>query len=346
MGSLHRCPKETRLRRDGLHPTIGQAITVRGRIIVTSPTIWTILVTCHPDMRWKSPTKVKFTFCTLRLGSVHGTTLAFPKIWIWTPSMEKTVRVSMIFWALCPLAGSVGKRAPVAPISWTMPVAQLNSLIRGCTTMPICVFFCLCVTPTLPTIQKIMAPQVWPRIWSPIRAKKIENIYFTGASTNGIEARPLPSPPPGASSLPDPPQHQPQAEVEASSSSNNNSQTSDQSVSVSNVRAVTSNNSVIMPAAAAALSQQPSTSGTANSAPQAPDLPTNNRPNSHRIPVSSANHIDNANALSSLISTAPKSELKKEKISPDELPQYKRDLVAKIKVLRSELSALQPASGT
>lgn len=69
--------------------------------------------------------------------------------------------------------------------------------------------------------------------------------------------------------------------------------------------------------------------------------------------MSSANHIDNANVLSSLISNAAqRSDVKtapngggKNAPSLDELPQYKRDLVAKMKVLRSELSAMQPPSG-
>ena len=100
---------------------------------------------------------------------------------------------------------------------------------------------------------------------------------------------------------------------------------------VTNVRATTSNNSVIMPTAATAL-QPASTSGGNKD----PPVPARNNEEaapisalSPRIPVSSANHADNRRAVNNL----------------DELPQYKRDLVAKMKVLRLELSALQPPSG-
>ena len=128
-----------------------------------------------------------------------------------------------------------------------------------------------------------------------------------------------------------------EAQPEEAATANNNSSVastaSSETSAVANVRAITTNNAVIMPSAATAL--QPSTS---------------------RIPVSSANHVDNADALSSLISSdvqrdvasaAPKNPPapKKPTAPLEELPQYKRDLVAKLKVLRTELSALQPPSG-
>jgi E3 ubiquitin ligase SMURF1/2 len=130
------------------------------------------------------------------------------------------------------------------------------------------------------------------------------------------------------------------------SSENASTPTAPPPLNVANVRATTSNNTVIMPAAASALS--PSRSATASSTSETPP----------RIPVSSANHADNANALASLVSNGtngvhPASPDKRgAKVPPapvvnsiDELPQYKRDLVAKMKVIRSELSALQPPSG-
>ena len=141
---------------------------------------------------------------------------------------------------------------------------------------------------------------------------------------------------------------------------------------VTNVRATTSNNSVIMPTAATALQPAP-TSGISNDSPTTTTTTIaatttttttssgNNEENpSARIPVSSANHADNANVLASLISNrggsaesssgSSSNNKSKSKIpgavnNLDELPQYKRDLVAKMKVLRLELSALQPPSG-
>ena len=141
---------------------------------------------------------------------------------------------------------------------------------------------------------------------------------------------------------------------------------------VTNVRATTSNNSVIMPTAATALQPAP-TSGISNDSPTTTTIAAtttttttssssgNNEENpSARIPVSSANHADNANVLASLISNrggsaesssgSSSNNKSKSKIpgavnNLDELPQYKRDLVAKMKVLRLELSALQPPSG-
>lgn len=104
--------------------------------------------------------------------------------------------------------------------------------------------------------------------------------------------------------------------------------------SVANVRATTSNNAVIMPTAATAL--QPTQASR-------PASSSGNQITGQRIPVSSANHIDNANAMSTLISSQPSST--SEPKSKDELPQYKRDLAAKMKVLRSELTAMQPPSG-
>lgn len=138
---------------------------------------------------------------------------------------------------------------------------------------------------------------------------------------------------------------------------------------VSNVRAVTSNNAVIMPTAASALQPTPSSLSSSSSSapaatPPAASAPTTSRPPpernaQQRIPVSSANHIDNSNALTSLIisngqrgpsssNDAPGSKkvTKTAAVAAlDELPQYKRDLVAKMKVLRTELSAMQPPSG-
>merc|ERR1712223_2102591 len=80
---------------------------------------------------------------------------------------------------------------------------------------------------------------------------------------------------------------------------------------VTNVRATTSNNSVIMPTAATALQPAP-TSGISNDSPTttttaAATTTTSSSGNneetpSARIPVSSANHADNANVLASLIS--------------------------------------------
>ena len=119
----------------------------------------------------------------------------------------------------------------------------------------------------------------------------------------------------------------------SNSDSNSTSNTIPNATSVANVRATTSNNAVIMPTAATAL--QPPSSSSSSSRP-----PSGNQ-TGQRIPVSSANHIDNANALSTLISQPGTSEPK----SKDELPQYKRDLAAKMKVLRSELTAMQPPSG-
>ena len=134
----------------------------------------------------------------------------------------------------------------------------------------------------------------------------------------------------------------------------NNTTGENSSSNVSNVRATTSNNSVIMPTAASAL--QPSTSNNdaqARSSVEQQQQPQQQQQTNTRIPVSSANHADNANVLASLISNNRGSEREnssKSKIpgalnSLDELPQYKRDLVAKMKVLRLELSALQPPSG-
>ena len=131
----------------------------------------------------------------------------------------------------------------------------------------------------------------------------------------------------------------------------NNTSGENSSSNVSNVRATTSNNSVIMPTAASAL-QQPSTSNNDAQARSSGEQQQQQQTNT-RIPVSSANHADNANVLASLISNNRGSEREnssKSKIpgalnSLDELPQYKRDLVAKMKVLRLELSALQPPSG-
>ena len=140
---------------------------------------------------------------------------------------------------------------------------------------------------------------------------------------------------------------------------------------VTNVRATTSNNSVIMPTAATALQPAP-TSGISNDSPTTTTTSiaatttntsssgNNEETPSARIPVSSANHADNANVLASLISNrggsaesssgSSSNNKSKSKIpgavnNLDELPQYKRDLVAKMKVLRLELSALQPPSG-
>ena len=156
----------------------------------------------------------------------------------------------------------------------------------------------------------------------------------------------------------------------ASGASENTSETTELTSSppaVSNVRAITSNNAVIMPSAASAL-QLPSSSSPATAAAST-NTSTSSRPPpdrnaQQRIPVSSANHIDNSNALTSLISNGQRgssstnadasgssssSSSKKAKTAAvaalDELPQYKRDLVAKMKVLRSELSAMQPPSG-
>lgn len=126
------------------------------------------------------------------------------------------------------------------------------------------------------------------------------------------------------------------------SSTTSGATTTTSSSNVANVRATTSNNSVIMPIVALALQEGGGSRTEAN-----PE---------QRIPVSSANHADNS--LANLISnggsrsspSSATSEAKGGKIpgavtSLDELPQYKRDLVAKMKVLRSELSALQPPSG-
>ena len=130
---------------------------------------------------------------------------------------------------------------------------------------------------------------------------------------------------------------------EGSSNGSSSSQTGGTAAvtSVANVRATTSNNAVIMPTAATALQPPPSSRSSSSSA-AAP-----NQTVSQRIPVSSANHIDNANALSTLISPTSAEQVSHPvcKIGKDELPQYKRDLAAKMKVLRSELTAMQPPSG-
>ena len=147
---------------------------------------------------------------------------------------------------------------------------------------------------------------------------------------------------------------------QATSSSTSREQ---QPANVSNVRATTSNNSVIMPLAAAALQAPLSSSNADASTPHSttPQRSGESAVSNPRIPVSSANHADNANILASLISisnrgssssssSSSSSDKSKSKVptalqSLDELPQYKRDLVAKMKVLRLELSALQPPSG-
>ena len=153
----------------------------------------------------------------------------------------------------------------------------------------------------------------------------------------------------------------------SSSTSDDTSETEVTSPTVSNVRAVTSNNAVIMPTAATALqpafssssSTTPAVSTTSTSSSRPLPAPPPERNAQQRIPVSSANHIDNSNALSSLISngqrgsssssndaSGSKKAAKTAAVAAlDELPQYKRDLVAKMKVLRSELSAMQPPSG-
>ncbi len=129
--------------------------------------------------------------------------------------------------------------------------------------------------------------------------------------------------------------------------SNNSTSTSNANSAVANVRATTTNNVVLMP-------QIPTVAN--NTASSTPGL--------HRIPVSSANHADNADILASLLSNglanggsthsqqpqnhSNQNHEKPSKVSApsiEELPKYKRDLVAKMKVLRSELSALQPPSG-
>ena len=148
--------------------------------------------------------------------------------------------------------------------------------------------------------------------------------------------------------------------AQATSSSTSREQ---QPANVSNVRATTSNNSVIMPLAAAALQAPLSSSNADASTPHSttPQRSGESAVSNPRIPVSSANHADNANILASLISisnrgssssssSSSSSDKSKSKVptalqSLDELPQYKRDLVAKMKVLRLELSALQPPSG-
>ena len=157
--------------------------------------------------------------------------------------------------------------------------------------------------------------------------------------------------PPSTTSAPVPPQTTTPTQI-------SNTSTAESSGSnVTNVRATTSNNSVIMPTAATAL-QPAATSGNNVSPPRTTTTTSNNdeppSASSPRIPVSSANHADNANVLASLISNrgggSESSNKSKSKIpgavnNLDELPQYKRDLVAKMKVLRLELSALQPPSG-
>ena len=80
---------------------------------------------------------------------------------------------------------------------------------------------------------------------------------------------------------------------------------------VSNVRATTADNTVVMPP---------------NPAPQQQAQPE------ERVPISSANNSRN-------------DVTKNGKSDVDALPKYKRDLVAKIKVLRQDLSGLQPPSG-
>ena len=151
-------------------------------------------------------------------------------------------------------------------------------------------------------------------------------------------------------------------ELNSSQSTTNSSATREQPANVSNVRATTSNNSVIMPLAASALQAPVSSNNDSSSTPSTATTTTPQRSgesavSNPRIPVSSANHADNANILASLISisnrgssSSSSSDKSKSKVpaalqSLDELPQYKRDLVAKMKVLRLELSALQPPSG-
>lgn len=164
---------------------------------------------------------------------------------------------------------------------------------------------------------------------------------------------------PSSSSVPSPPPplasqgSTDSASSEPATPNNNDDQRAGEpteSGTVANVRAVTTNNTVIMPAVASAL-QQPSAPPSSSSSSTNSRSERNN--GQARIPVSSANHIDNANVLSSLISNAAQRSDAKTAIngsgknapSLDELPQYKRDLVAKMKVLRSELSAMQPPSG-
>lgn len=94
---------------------------------------------------------------------------------------------------------------------------------------------------------------------------------------------------------------------------------------VENVRA-TVNNGVVMP---------PSSSSSSGGSGMS------------RIPISSANNVDNSNAFTSMLTSGSGEVMKKKEniTSSEELPQYKRDLVAKMKILRSELTSLQPPSG-